>query len=158
MAVRVVNLTKTIQWEWDQDPDKGTDNATKFEFRPLDAYEQAYLNDRLTSMEGGGTPAGTTEEEILESLQTANMRTEVFKVAVEAFRIACIGITNLQDEAGEPVEFKRARENIGGKAKMVVAPEVAKAIPPMLALSAYKQIIEFSTVSKVEEKNSEPAS
>ncbi len=156
MAVRVVNLTKTAPWEWDGDPDKGTDDATKFEFRPLDGYEQAYLNDRLTSMEG--SPSGETEEEIAASIEAQNMRTEMFKVAQEALRIATVNIENLQDEDGNVIEFKRVKTNMSGKAKLVVAPEIMRAIPPMLSIAAYRKIMELSTVSKASEKNSEAAS
>ena len=155
MAVRIVNLTKTSTWQWDKDPDFGTDEATTFTFRPLDGYEQAYLNDRLTSMEG--TPSGNTEAEIAESMANQSVRTEMFKVALEAFRLALVDVTNLLDEDGNTIEFKTEKANIGGKTKLVASADIVKAVPAMLAMGAYKHIMELSTVSKSAEKNSAQA-
>lgn len=152
MAVRIVNLTKTSTWQWEKDPDFGTEEATTFTFRPLDGYEQAYLNDRLTSLEG--TPKGDTEEEVMESMANQSVRTEMFKVALDAFRIALVDVTNLQDEDGNVIEFKTEKANIGGRAKLVASSDIVKAVPAMLAMGAYKHITELSTVSKAAEKNS----
>lgn len=158
MAIRVVNLKKTFWFESDKDPDKGTDDATKFEFRPLASHEMAYLNDRMTSMEGGSM-RGRNEDEIMENLSASSIRTEAFKVACEAFRIALVDVKNLiNDEDGTVIEFSTVHATIAGKTTQVASPVICQGVDPMIQMEAYRFIVSISRPSKAAEKNSDGAS
>lgn len=153
MALKLINLHTQSTFVWSQDPAKGTDEETRFQYRPLDAYEQAYLQDRISTIEKlpeGLTP-GMSAQEVMAKTQT---RTEVNKVAVEAVRIACTGFDNLQDHEGNPVVFETENANIAGRTKPVMSAKVVSALPIGLLLEFYMNIMGGAGVSESAEKNS----
>jgi hypothetical protein len=108
MALNLINLHKQDDFIWDQDPDKDNpEKATVLQYRPLDAYEQAYLQDRLSTIESlPDMKPGDKPEDIMKKVQT---RTEVHRAALDAVRIACTGFTNVFDaDTGKAVEFETA--------------------------------------------------
>lgn len=152
MALRMINLHTVSTFVWSKDPGKGTEDETVFEFRPLDAYEQAYLQDRLSTIES--MPAvdnNTSPEELMKQVKT---RTEVHKVAIEAVRIACTGFLNLQAPDGSEQKYDVENANIGGKAKSVVKYDIVRALPVGMLLEFYMQIMNSAVVSPSTEKKS----
>jgi hypothetical protein len=150
MAVKMINLHKVLTFEYSKDPDKGTENATRFQYRALDSYEQAYLQDRISTMENMPVGGEVTEE----AMKQVRTRTEVHKVAIEAVRIACTGFDNLFDDEGKPVEFKQEQMPIAGRSKLVLADNISRGLPASLCLEFYMSIMSDTTVSKVAEKKS----
>lgn len=156
MALRLVNLHKQETFVWSQDPAAGSDEETRFHYRALDAYEQAYLQDRLSTIERMPTmKAGESQEDMMSRVKT---QTEVHKVAIEAVRIATTGIENLQDDAGDPVEYKTESANIAGKAKSVLDMSIVRGLPVAFCMEFYMTVMRQNSVQPSTEKNSEKAS
>lgn len=156
MALRLVNLHKQENFVWDQDPGKGTADETRFQYRALDAYEQAYLQDRLSTIKNMPTPmAGESNADLAKRVET---QTEVHRVAIEAMRIACTGFENLEDHEGNPVEYKTEQANIAGKTKMVLAHDIVGGLPVGLCMAFYMELMRANQVQPDTEKNSAPAS
>lgn len=152
MALRMINLHTVNTFEWSKDPDKGTDNATKFDYRALDAYEQAFLQDRISTIESMPTLTdGMSSEEIMSKVKT---RTEVHKVAIDAVRLACTGFTNLEKPDGTEQGWDVENVNIAGKTKPLVKQDIVRALPVALLLEFYMDIVAKTNVDASTEKNS----
>jgi hypothetical protein len=152
-----MNLHKQDEFIWSKDPDKNNpEKATVVTYRPLDGYEQAYLQDRVSQIEVIGGKAGMKPEEMLANSTT---RTEVHKVAYDALRIAATGITNLlEDDNKTPVPFATESANIAGQQKEVVAMEIVRRIPVGFALEFWSNLMSKNSVDADTEKNSDAAS
>lgn len=152
MALRMINLHTVNTFVWSKDPGKGTEDETKFEYRPLDAYEQAYLQDRLSTIES--MPVMREGMDPAELMKQVKTRTEVHKVAIDAVRIACTGFENLQDEAGNLQEYQTEHANIGGRAKNLLKLDILRALPVAMLLEFYMAIMASAVVAPSTEKNS----
>ena len=158
MALRLVNLHKQEEFRPSADPDRDNDElATKFFHRPLDAYEQAYLQDRISTIEK--LPAGMQSMSPQEVMANATTRTEVHRVAVECVRLACTGFENLlDDETGQPIEYETELVNIAGKTAPRLKLDIVRRIPVATCMEFWQDVMAKSTVSKSAEKNSGKAS
>lgn len=168
MAVRQRNLQKIETFVWTQDPDYRPDGnhaegVTKFQWRVLDAYESAYLKDRLTTVEK--LPTGinletldlTDPKQVTALMSQTKTRTEVNKIALEAVRISCVGFENYLDKEGNPVVFEQEYDNIGGANHRVLAAHIAKALDIDMCMEWYMAIEQANRLSAREAKNSPPA-
>lgn len=161
MAIRISNLMKTIDFEWDKDPDKGTDKASVWRLRTLDAYEQAWINDRMTTMEDADfsgidlTDEAAAEAAVGRAMSTS--RVEAYKAAINATRIALVEVINVFDDDGEPVELKMVHERIAGKTKLIADLDFVRALPVNLCMAIYNRVQQANTVSETERKNSKAA-
>ena len=156
MALRLVNLQKQETFVFSQDPGKGTEDETRFHYRALDAYEQAYLQDRINTIENLTAMApGETVQDVVKRTKT---QTEIHKVAIEAFRIATTSFENLEDDTGELVEFAVEKATIGGQPREVLKMDIVRGLPVALCMEFYMELMQKNRVSADTEKNSAPAS
>jgi hypothetical protein len=158
MALRLVNLHKQYEFTPSTDPDKDNpDQASVFQHRPLDSYEQAYLQDRISTIEKmPDMQSGKSPEELMKEMET---RTEVHKVAVDCMRIACTGIRNVFDDAtGAPVEYDTENVNLAGRTAPRLKMDIVRRIPVGVCMEFYMDVMSKNTVSKSAEKNSGQAS
>jgi nitrite reductase/ring-hydroxylating ferredoxin subunit len=153
MALRLVNLHKQEEFTPASDPDKGTDDATVFYHRPLDAYEMAYLRDRLSTIEKmPEMKPGMSPEDMMAGMQT---RTEVHKAAVDAVQIACTGFVNVFDlETGAPIEWESEAKNIAGRTRPVMKGDIVARIPVEVCMEFWNEIMSRNAVDPSAEKNS----
>jgi hypothetical protein len=154
MALNLVNLHKQSDFIWAEDPDKDDpEKATVLQYRPLDAYEQAYLQDRVSTIESmPDMKPGDKPEDIMKNVKT---RTEVHRVAVDAIRIACTGFTNVFDaDTDQPVEFETEIGSISGRAKPLLKNDIVARFPIGMCLAFWMNLMQKSTVDKDTEKNS----
>jgi hypothetical protein len=158
MALKLVNLHKQDEFIPSDDPDKNNPElATKFFYRPLDAYEQAYLNDRLNTIESMPNLApGVSPEEAMKDMKT---RTEAYKVSVECLRIACTGFQNLFDaDTGNLVEYETENANIAGRTAPRLKLDIVRRIPVKTCMEFYQKVMAMNQVDASTEKNSGKAS
>ncbi len=102
MALRSIDLTGTDTFGIDDDPDKGTDAATKFEFRRLTPALEGWVRDKATSFTEGvdGDAEGHFEPN---------------KACLAMMLVALTGWANLLDAKGNPIAFSTKKMNIAGR-------------------------------------------
>lgn len=157
MALRVANLTSTFEFIWDEDPDKDDEaKATVFILGYLDAYDQAYLSDRMTTFESGSMRApheGETKEEVaIKAMSSA--RLETYKAAVDATQMCLKGFRNLQDVDGKPLEFTTVHQVFAGRERTMVDPAIVRGLDSRLCLAIYNRVTQINRLSEKERKNS----
>jgi len=159
MAIRVANLTKTFDFIWDQDPDKDDPKkATVFELGYLDAYDHAYINDRMTSFDGEVTSTGTTEAEIEMAIMTqlSQRRVETYKAAVLTARLAIRGVRNIQDDEGKQVELQMVDDFVAGRKRLVADDNFIRSLDPTLCLAIFNKVQKANTITVDQAKNLKP--
>lgn len=144
MALKGLTKASVRTFESANDPDKGTDKATKFKLRYLDSFVMAYLKDTLTSFEAD--PLDPTKVKSLFN-PTA--------VALETVRYGLSGWENFVDEDGSSIEFKTVLRSIGGRKYPVLTDELLGAIPLALIEELSVEIRKSNSVTAAEVKNSD---
>lgn len=144
MGIHAINLARTTRWVSSRDTDKGDPTKeTAFHFRLLDAHQIGQLQDQLmgfSQLDGKGG-------------QSAQIN--MGRVSILAFSMACQKIENfVEEETGNPVEFKTERKNIGGKTYPVVSDEIMRRIPGWLISEAYTEIQAMNGLTEDDQKKS----
>lgn len=106
MALTAMSVSDTWVFESDRDPDKGTENATKFTLGTLDVFLKGHIFDSATEISGQGSITIHTN-----------------KTNIEAVRFGLKGWSNFRDKAGNDVPFKTLKRNVGGRSYDVVSDE-----------------------------------
>ncbi len=109
MAIRALTLSSVKVIEAENDPAKGSADATRFTIGAIDAFVSAYVFDRtltFTENEAGG-------------VATAQVR--MSEANLEAVRFGLRGWENLKDDRGDDVPFTTADRIVMGKKYVTVA-------------------------------------
>jgi len=115
--LQAINLAKTIEYQSDRDPAKGTENATVFVLGALSSRVASTIRDKSTRFSGdlGKVEGMTTELRMNET-------------AFELVRFGLRGFRNYQAADGTLVEFKTEEVQIGTTIMKVVAKEIMDVI------------------------------
>lgn len=143
MAIKAINLTRTVRYESDLDPAKGTEDATVFVIGALDARVMGALKDKATEIP---MAAFTNAENAMANLNASRTN---FDIVVYGLR----GLENFLDEDGKPVEYKTVIKNLGGKAYQVIDPEIVNKFEPDLIDELAGRISNFNQLTEEERKN-----
>ena len=145
MAIRTLRLNEEWEYRSKYDPDGETENATVFRLGTLSARIFARLQDDSTSfrkLDDGG-------EDDVEAKFMPNT------TAYEVVRYGLRGVTNLQDDEGNAVEFMTVKKNIAGTEVQAVSEKVLRGIHLDVVRELAEQIQERNTLTEVEAKNSD---
>lgn len=115
--LQALNLAKTIEFQSDRDPAKGTDQATVFTIGALSSRVASMLRDKSTRFSGD---LGKAE----------GMMTEIRmnETAFELVRFGLRGLRNYQAADGTLIEFKTEDYQLGNTTCKVVAKEIMEVI------------------------------
>jgi hypothetical protein len=140
LAFKAVNLTKTIKYESDLDPAKGTEDATVFQLGAIDARVMGNIID--SSRETKYDVEGNTTDKVFQ-----------FNMSMLLVRFGLKGISNYQDEDGKEVPFKTDTINFSGKSYVVCSEDIVKSMPLQLIAELAGKITDFNVVSEQDAKN-----
>ena len=143
MAVKAVTLTKQLRYQSEDDPAKGTNDATTFFLNPLSSWQAAQVSDLLASFTADAAGGGDAQ---------SNMK--VHQAAILAVRFGLTGWENFLDEEDRQLDFKNERQNIGGRAITAVTPQLLDRIPMGEIFGMYKLLMDASAPSEDAAKNS----
>jgi hypothetical protein len=139
LAFKALNLTRTKTYESNLDPEKGTENATKFVLGALDTRLMTALADK--SFEVVNTADG-------DQVNKSNQLT----IAYNMVRFGLKGWTNYADEDGNPLEFKSGTANIGGKTYPCVQDDLLARLPLELVMELAGEVQSVNRVDEDEAK------
>lgn len=142
MAVKAVTLTKTLRYQSEDDPAKGTVDATTFLLNPLSSWQAAQVSDLLASFTADAASGGDAQ---------SNMK--VHQAAILAVRFGLYGWENFVDDEERQVEFKAERQNIGGRAVNAISPLLLDRIPMGEIFGMYKMLMDSSGPGEDASKN-----
>lgn len=133
MAIKCTNLAKVRQFQSKFDPEKGTEGATTFRLKGLDARVMAKLRDDALVYRVSG------DAKDLDAEAEARMAGNQLSFNVCQFGID--GWDNLLDEeTGDEIPYKTKTRHLGGKSYEVVDPDVLGRIHPKIIAELAREI------------------
>jgi len=142
--IRAINLATRIDFTPDDDPGKGTDEATIFHLKVLTSWQQAVVNDLIASFDAKAMQEG----------ESGGTQMRIHQAALVAAQLSLDGWTNFGDENGGDIPFETERKTIGGRAAQVVKASILDRIPMTAVFGIYRAISETSAPTEPEVKNS----
>jgi hypothetical protein len=139
MALKGLTLAETFDFQFDDDPGKGTPDATTFKLRTLDVTVTSHINDNSLSFEG---ETGTPSIKINQS-------------HVERVRFGLCGWDNFQDQDGNHIDFRTVKRNLGGRSYEVAADECLNRLGMERIRELSEAIQKRNRVTRDEEKKSD---
>lgn len=136
MALRGVSPVETWDYESPADPDKGTDQATRFKLRTLDVTTMAELYDGAMSLDGDKLKFNTNS------------------MAIRAVRRGLAGWANFRDAQGNDIPFETVNRVQNGQPVAEVAEASLNRIPLELMKELADELKAKNIVTKAEAKNS----
>ncbi len=137
MAVYCMDLNET--WVHIFSGDKEKDNPTKWTLGNLDSSLYLSLED--------------VEREVIRDTGRVSVSYNYGHIYSECFRFGCQGVENLKDSKGNTIEFKRVKQFIYGKDRMVVDPDLMSKIPPSIISELGSAIYSKQRLSEGERKS-----
>lgn len=138
MALKALNLTQIIEFQSPRDPDKGTDQATKFKIAAIPSRIYVTLKDKAASfVPDQNSPDGVKAE------FNGNL------IAYEIVRWGLKGVENF------PVEYKTRKEKLGPYSYDVVDDDFMSALDIETIRELHEAIDKLCTISEETVKNSE---
>jgi hypothetical protein len=138
MAIKAINLAKTINYQSDNDPDKGTEAATTWLLGTLDARVVSHIKDKATAIPVSSLGTG-------EGFATLRINEMNFDIVRYGLR----GVTNYD------VKFGTENASLGGKTYPVASAAFMDSIPEEEIAAMASAILDINQVSQEERKNSE---
>ena len=92
---------------------------------------------------------------VQKAMAQTEVKTEINKVAVLAFRLACTDIENVTYENGKPVEFKSDNVKVAGRNREVVHDDIVRALPSGIFLPFYMNLMISNNLTEGDKGNSE---
>lgn len=145
MAIKAINLVKTVEYELSFDDAIGTDESTKFTLGALDARVFSVIKDKATALP---VSAFSNPEGAMASL---NMNQTNFEIVVFGLR----GWKNFQDESGNQVNFKTVHTILGGKTYITADPDLIAQLPDEAIAELANKIMDLNSPTEEDRKNSE---
>lgn len=142
--IRAINLAKRIDFVSDDDPGKGTDDATVFHLKVLTSWQQAVVNDLIASFDAGAMQSG----------EAGATQMRIHQAAIVAAQMSLDGWVNFCDETGAPVDFATERKTLGGRAMQCVKSELLDQLPMSVIFGIYRALTETASPSEEQVKNS----
>ena len=142
MAVRAVTLTKQLRYQSDDDPAKGTPEATSFILTPLSSWQAAQVSDLLASFTADAASGGEA---------SSNMK--VHQAAILAVRFGLTDWENFVDEADQQIEFKATKQVIGGRTVTAIASDLLDRVPMGEIFGMYRMLMETAAPNEAASKN-----
>jgi hypothetical protein len=142
--IKLINLTKTVEYQLTSDPDVGTENATTFVLGALDARVMSVIKDKATAIP---VSAFTDATNAMASLNINQTNLEVVQFGLKGFK-------NLQNDDGSQVEYKTAHVNLGGKTYLVCDPKIIEVLRDEDISELASKIMDINTLTEAERKNS----
>jgi hypothetical protein len=127
MALRAINLANTKVVELDTDPDKGTEDASRFTIKTLDSRLCAHLIELARS--------GTVE------------------ALAKVVSFGLVAVENFADVDGNDLKLRMGKENIGGKEYERLAPDVVSKIHFQDQNLLSHEIFAFNKLTETDAKN-----
>ncbi len=146
MAIKALSLIHTWVFEDPDDPDFGTDEASKFTLHALDSRVMAKLKDGAAKI----TVDPSRPEELAETsinMEEMNFQTVMF---------GCEEWSNVPDPDSNPpslLDYETIPRRLGGKSYTVVDPEVLCRIPLSTIRAMADDIRAKNELSETEAKN-----
>lgn len=138
MAIKAVNLSKTIDYQSDYDPEKGTDKATVATLGAIDTRVLGIIKDKATAIPVSSFSTG-------EGMATLNYNAMNFDVVQ-------FGLKNI---VRFDVPYKTTIRILGQKQYVVADDSVVAALPEEVLSEYAGKILEINSLSEEERKNSE---
>lgn len=140
--LQALNLTKTVEYQSDRDPAKGTDDATVFIIGAISSRVASTLRDKSTRFSGDFTQADNMQAEM-----------RMNETAFELVRFGLRGFRNYQNADGGLLEFKTEDYQAGNAVLKIVAKDVMDVIDLETIRELAAQISRISGFEDDEVKN-----
>lgn len=146
MGIRAINLSQTFTYVSDNDPDKGTEDETKFVFKALDQFQISHLNDMLMGFEQGKGEAQVG-------------KINIGRVSLAAVQMSLQSASNFYKHDGEPIviEQNMVKKNIMGRTYSVVSDDLMGIFPGNELQAMYQLIQAKNGMTPDDAKNLEAA-
>lgn len=142
--IKAINLSDTVQFQSEHDPDKGNPGATVFVLAPIAARINAVLKDRATQFRSDATGGGGLQADFRPN-----------DIALDTVRHGLKGLSNFMGNKNVPLEYATQDQVIGAVTYKVVADSILDVIPLAVMRELSGEINKLSSVPEVEAKKSE---
>jgi hypothetical protein len=142
MTIKAVNLSKTINYQSDNDADKGSQNATTFVLGALDARVVSSIKDKATAIPVSSLGTG----EGFATLRINEMNFDVVQFGLK-------NLVNFTDSDGNQIAYNTVVRQLGGKNYTVCDPAIVEAIPEEEIAPMADAILNINSLSETERKN-----
>lgn len=139
-AFKAINLTKTVEYQSDLDPNKGNDAATIFVIGALDSRTMSHIYDK--NLESKFTKEG-------ENVIKPNQLTSAYMMV----RFGLKGLRNWKNDDDSVVLFKTERTNQFGKTYDLVLEDIISGFPNELIVELAEAIADVNNLSEQDVKN-----
>lgn len=150
MAIKCLTLSDVRTVECDLDPDKGTENATKFKIGTLDSRIMGKLKDQSTSL---GFGAANFSGNGVDPDADVDIQVDQNEMYFKACQFGLRGWSNLPDNDGNDLPFETYTRNVGGRNYPAVKDEILGRVPQAVIANIGAKIIAANEVSEGEAKN-----
>lgn len=141
--IRQINLAKRLDYTPDDDPGKGTPDATIFHLKVLTSWQQAVVNDLIASFDAQSMKDGNGGAEM-----------RIHQASIVAAQLSLEGWTNFLTEDGAEVPFKTERRTFGGRAGQYISSDILDTVPLAVIFGIYRTLTESAEPSETDVKNS----